>query len=128
MEALVKIACLCLTAVAFVTLLQKNNPEIGVLLLLAAAAVSLLALAAPFAAIKQLLEQMMEWSGMERGIFAPLLKTLGIALICRLGMDICKDAGQNTLASLLEIGGVFAAVMAAAPLLRAVGEMLQTML
>ena len=43
----------------------------------------------------------------------PILKCLGIAVTCRFGADLCKDASQSSLASAVELaGGVCAAAVA----------------
>ncbi len=100
----------------------------GLVLTLSVCVVVLLALMVPIREIVELLNQMMVWSGMSEDIFAPLLKTLGIALICRVGGDLCRDAGQTAMASLVEMGGSFGAILVSIPLLRAVWEMLQSMI
>ena len=120
-------AAVCVLGAVFVVFVKKTNPEIGLMLALSICAVSLVALLVPIREVVDLLRQMMSWSGMSEEVFAPLLKTLGIAMICRVGTDLCRDAGQSAMASLVEMGGAFGAVLVSIPLLRAVWELLQSL-
>ena len=65
------------------------------------------------------MDELLENTGLERELFTPLLKIIGISLVSRLGADLCKDAGQGALSSLVELSGTLCALLAAAPLLAA---------
>ena len=60
-------------------------------------------------------------------LLAPLVKTLGIALVSRLGTEICRDAGQGAMAAVLETAGAFGAVLVSLPLVRAAWELLRSL-
>ena len=60
-------------------------------------------------------------------LFTPLLKTAAIALISRVGSDLCRDAGESAMASLVETAGAFGAILVSLPLMEAVWEMLQVL-
>ena len=59
-------------------------------------------------------------SGLSRELFVPLYKTVGIALVVKIGGSLCRDAGESALASVVETAGAVCALIAALPLLRAV--------
>ena len=128
METIIRLTAVCVVSAVLAVFVKKSSPEMGLVLTLSVCLVVLLALMVPIREIVELLNQMMVWSGMSEDIFAPLLKTLGIALICRVGGDLCRDAGQTAMASLVEMGGSFGAILVSIPLLRAVWEMLQSMI
>jgi stage III sporulation protein AD len=128
METIIRLTAVCVVSAVLAVFVKKSSPEMGLVLTLSVCVVVLLALMVPIREIVELLNQMMVWSGMSEDIFAPLLKTLGIALICRVGGDLCRDAGQTAMASLVEMGGSFGAILVSIPLLRAVWEMLQSMI
>lgn len=44
-------------------------------------------------------------TGMEPEYFAILCKALGIAYLTQLGMDICRDCGENAIGTAVEISG-----------------------
>ena len=70
------------------------------------------------------LEELAEASGVPPGLFAPLYKTIGIALVVQVGGNLCRDAGESALAAVVETAGTLCALLAALPLLRAVLDML----
>ena len=61
---------------------------------------------------------------MPPALFAPLYKTVGIALVVQVGGSLCRDAGESALAAVVETAGAVCAMVAALPLLRAVLDML----
>ena len=65
--------------------------------------------------------------GLPPELLAPLVKTLGIALVSRLGTEICRDAGQGAMAAVLETAGAFGAVLVSLPLVRAAWELLRSL-
>ncbi|MBQ0038177.1 MAG: stage III sporulation protein AD [Clostridiales bacterium] len=121
-------AALCLVCAVLTVLVKKNNPEMGMLLALAVCLVVLAALMGTLEEINAFVRQMMDASNLPPDIFVPLIKTLGIAVISRIGADLCRDAGQAAMASLMEMVGSFGAVLVSLPLFNAVWEMLQSML
>ena len=68
-----------------------------------------------------------EPGGLPPELLAPLVKTLGIALVSRLGTEICRDAGQGAMAAVLETAGAFGAVLVSLPLVRAAWELLRSL-
>ena len=47
-----------------------------------------------------------------------------LALVVQVGGNLCRDAGESALASVVETAGTLCALLAALPLLRAVLDML----
>lgn len=128
MEAVYKVGAVCLVGAVLAVVLKKSSPDMAFLLVLAVAAVVLVWLQDMLRDVTDFLRQMAEASGLAPEVFIPLLKTVGIALISRLGAGLCRDAGEETLATLLEIAAAFGAIWVSLPLLQAVWEMLQTLL
>lgn len=128
METLIRFTVICVIGGVLAVFVKKSSPDLGLMVSIAVCIVVLAALLAPLQEVVGLLRQMMEWSGMPEEVFAPLLKTLGIALLCRVGGDLCRDAGQSAVASLVEMGGALGTILVSVPLLRAVWEMLQSLI
>ena len=128
MDAFIRLFIICVIGAVLAVFVKKSSPDMGLMVTLAVCAVVLTALLAPLRDVVDLLRQMMDWSGMSEEVFTPLLKTLGIALICRVGGEVCRDAGQSAMASLVEMGGALGTILVAVPLLRAVWEMLQSLI
>ena len=123
-----KVTALCLVGAVLAALLKKSSPELALLLALAACAAVLLALVRGVATVTAFVREVMQWGGVESALFAPLFKTVAIALISRTGADLCRDAGEGAMASLVEMAGAFGAVVVSLPLFGAVWELLSEMI
>ena len=128
MELIIKVTAVCLIGALLAVLLKKSNPELSLLLALAACVIVLTAIISGMERIQNFLNEIVTWSGLSSEIFSPLWKTIGIALITRIGTELCKDADENTMASLVETTGTFGAVLVAIPLFQAVWEMLRSLI
>ncbi len=128
METVYKVGAVCLIGALLAVVLKKSSPDMAFLLVLAVAAVVLVWLQDILRDVTDFLRSMAQVSGLAPEVFVPLLKTVGIALISRLGAGLCRDAGETTLATLVEIAAAFGAIWVSLPLLQAVWEMLQTLL
>ena len=84
----------------------------------------MLALAEPLTELLRFLERLAEQSGVSRTLLTPLYKTVGIALVVKMGDGLCRDAGESALAAALEFAGTVCALLTALPLLRAVLELI----
>ena len=59
-------------------------------------------------------------AGVEEALFAPLLKTLAIGVLTQISSAFCRDAGEQALSRIAELGGTALALYAALPLAQAV--------
>ena len=104
--------------------LRKNSPEIGLVLAIAAALL-IVGLGIEFlATLLDFVELLTETAGLSPTLIAPVLKTVGIGILTRLAVDICKDAGQGAIASSVELAGTVAALYIALPLIQTVFQMI----
>lgn len=120
MELSIQAAVLCITAALLALVVRRGSPEAALLLTLGAAVVVLLSLAGSLGLLVDFLGRLVEESGLSRELFIPLYKTVGIALVVKLGGSLCRDAGESALSSVVETAGAVCALIAALPLLRAV--------
>ena len=124
MEQVFQVTALCLVGALLAVVVRRGSPELALLLTLAAAAAVLLALAEPVRELMTFLTELGERSGVSRELFVPLYKTVGIALVVKVGGELCRDAGESALAAVVETAGAVCALLAALPLLRAVLSLL----
>ena len=141
MEQVIQVTGLCVVGALLALVVKRGSPETALLLAVGAAVVVALALAGvvkelavadtirPETAgvVKELLAFLGELgsaSGVSADLFVPLYKTIGIALVVQVGGNLCRDAGESALASVVETAGTLCALLAALPLLRAVLDML----
>ena len=61
---------------------------------------------------------------LESGYINIIIRIIGIAYLARFGSDICRDAGQNTIAQKIELAGKVTIVSLSIPLLTSVLNLL----
>ena len=124
MEQVIQITALCMVGALLALVVRRGNPEQALLLVLGCVVLALLSLVGSIRELLEFLAELGERSGVARDLFVPLYKTVGIALIVKLGGEVCRDAGEAALAAALETAGSICALLIALPLLRAVLSML----
>lgn len=128
MEMIIKVTALCLTGALLAVLLKKGNPEFAMLIAVAVCAAAVIMIMSGLDEILSFINEILNLYGLSTSLFSPIWKSVGIAMITRVGTDLCKDAEAKTMASLVEITGAFSAVLVAIPLFRAVWDMLQSLI
>ena len=133
MDTVLRLAALCLLGALLAVLLRRGGgavsyTELALLLVLAGFGVAVALLLEPLGQLRDFWEEASAWGQLPEQLFQPLLKTVCIALICRTGSDLCRDAGEGALASVLETAGAVAAIVVSLPLFRAVWDLLESLL
>ena len=128
MELVLRLTVLCLVGALLAVLLRRTGPDMALLLALAVCGAGLALLLEPLGALRDFWEEAAGWGDMPMQLFAPLVKTVGIALVSRTGSDLCRDAGESAVASVLETAGAAAAIWVSLPLFQAAWELLRSLL
>ena len=124
MEQIVQVTALCVVGTLLAVVVRRGSPECALVLGIAAAVAVLVFLAQGLEELMAFLAELGERSGVPETLFVPLYKTLGIALVVRVGAGLCRDAGESALGCVVETAGAVCAMLTALPLLRAVLDML----
>ena len=124
MEQSIQVTAACVIAAILALVLRKESPELALLVILAAVVVAFLGLSGLLMDLMAFLQELSDKTGVSQELFVPLYKTIGIALIVRIGGSLCRDAGGTALAAVIEMAGSICALLVALPLLRAVLSML----
>ena len=128
METVLRVTALCLTGALLAVLLHRSGGELALLLSLAVCGVAAMVLMEPLEELRDFWEDAAAWGELPVELFTPLIKTVGIALLSRTGSDLCRDAGEGAIASVLETAGAVAAIVVSLPLFRAAWELLRSLL
>lgn len=128
METVLRVTALCLTGALLAALLHRSGGEMALLLSLAVCGVAAMVLMEPLEELRDFWEDAAAWGELPVELFTPLIKTVGIALLSRTGSDLCRDAGEGAIASVLETAGAVAAIAVSLPLFRAAWELLRSLL
>ena len=127
METVVQIAAVCLAAAILGAVQRQHGRETAAVLGLGVCGVVGVLLRGGLADVLDMLEALAAAGGLPPELLAPLVRALGIALVSRLGTEICRDAGQGAMAAVLETAGAFGAVLVSLPLVRAAWELLRSL-
>lgn len=101
-------------------ILGQYRPEFRMLV---TAAVTLLLMAMVLEQLLPVLEQLrstMELTGLTGDYAAILFKAVGICLLTQLAGDVCRDSGESSIASKIELAGRAAILLTAMPLIQEV--------
>ena len=128
MEQMAQVAILCIVGAVLGLMIKKNTPEMALLLSVAVGGIILLSLLQEAGEIWNFLWDLTERTGVPQAVFSPLMKTVGIAIVTKIGSDLCRDAGESAMASLVETAGAICAILAALPLLQSVIELVEEMI
>ena len=120
MESVVRLAAAAVAAALCAVVVKQHAREVGAVLALAAGALLLGAALGAIEEVRALADELGELIGLSPAVLAPVLKTVGIAILTRIAAELCRDAGEGGIAAAAETAGAAAAVLAALPLLLAV--------
>ena len=110
-------------AAAFCALaVKKYAPEISAVIAAAAGCVILLSLLGELTPVTEQINAFVSEAGIDGGFAAALVKTIGICFISQFTADTCRDAGQSSLASKVELAARIAVTVLSLPMLQRVLE------
>ena len=103
-----------ITSVLAVTV-RSVKPELGLQIGLAGGLVILGIGIAELGGVAEAMREIVARVGTEGDILTPVLKVTGVACMTRIASEICRDAGENALASKTELCGRLLLISAALP-------------
>ena len=112
MEDILKIAAAAVAAAVCAVVVKQRAQEVGLVLSLAAGAL--------VESVRALMDELGEAAGLSPAVLAPVLKTVGIAILTHISAEVCRDAKESGIAAFVETAGAAVALCVALPLLRAV--------
>lgn len=128
MTDILKLAAVAIIAAICAVVVKKNVQELGLVLALAAGVLLLSYALEAIQSVRDLLDMLADTAGLEPAVLAPVIKTVGIAIVTHVSAEVCRDAKEGGLASFLETSGAACALFVALPLVRAVLDMVMGLL
>jgi len=125
---LVRIAGIGIVGAVLAVVVSEKKPEMGMMIGLAFGALALAIVAGKAGAVIQLINDSVDRSGIDANLIVPVLKVTGMAYITQFAVDACRDAGQNSIASKIEIAGKIMMLAVAAPIATALIRMVTTII
>ena len=99
---------------------KKQTPDLALVVTLCAVALILSTAMAALSLVRELIDVLGERAGLSAAVLAPVVKTLGIALLTRVCAELCRDANEGGIAAAVEIAGGGCALLVCMPLFQAV--------
>lgn len=125
---LIKIITIALTGVIVAALTKNINKEISLYIVLAASIMILLIIIGKLSDIFIFMENIYDNVTYGREFFPVIIKVLAIAYITDFTAQICKDAGENTIGSKVELAGKITIFYLAMPIFTTVLELIKQLL
>ena len=117
MELVAKVTVICIVVALTALLLERDTPELGLILTLSAIAVVMGFALSYYRDVREMIDALLGRAGIDGELFLPILKIIAISLVAKLGGDVCRDSGQKALGSVIDLAGTFCSILAAEPLL-----------
>ena len=108
---------LALVVTVFLIILRKEKPEMAVILAIAAAAIILMTLLKSIAQIVTVFESLALKSQLNLDYLKLIVKILGLSYLAGFGAQICKDAGEGSMAAKIELAGKIAILTLGIPIM-----------
>ena len=123
MEILQIVGVGIVATVLIVLLRQSNRSECALLVSLVTGIIIFTLILNKLKYVVEVLNQLVRSTGVEFAYFTTILKIIGIAYIVEFGAQISRDAGENAIASKIELGGKVIMMVLALPILLALMDL-----
>ena len=117
MEEVIKIIGIALIALIITIIIKQYRPEFAIYISLVAGVIILALVIGNLTNVINLLKDISTRSGINNKFLGILLKMTGIAILTELAISICKDAGENAIASKVEIGSKVIIISLSVPII-----------
>lgn len=124
MSVIIRVAGAAIVAAVCAMVVRKQVPEIGLLLSACAGVMILLFCSDAFSSAVALMDKLIDASGLSSAVVTPVMKVTGTAIVTKLAADLCRDAKEGALASVVETAGSVLSLWIVLPLISAVVELL----
>ncbi len=125
---ILQVVGLGLVATVFAVVLRQQKPEFALLLSTIVGVIIFLMVLGKIGAIIDVLRDLSDRANISSAYLGIILKIVGIAYIADFGSQICKDAGENAIATKIEFAAKVLILIIAVPIIMAVLQALLDLL
>lgn len=121
---ILKIIGIGICGVVLLTLVKQYKPEFAVLTAVLVS-IGIISLFIPYlTAMISAFENIADRAGIELYHIKTVIKIIGVAYVCQFASDICKDAGENSVAGKIELGGKVMIITLSMPIIYGLTELI----
>lgn len=121
---IVKVIGVGLTALILIIILKQYKPEFAIYASLIAGAIILFMVMGKLTGVINMLTNLTNKIGVGSSFLKILLKITGIAILTEFAVSICKDSGENAIASKIDLGGKIIIISISIPIITALLELI----
>lgn len=108
--------------------INQYKPEYTILVGLGTGAIMLLFIMPHFSSILEYINELVDVGHIDTNHGKIVVKALGVCIIAQLASDTCKDCGQSSIASKIELGGKVSVLALSIPLFVSLLETVQKLI
>lgn len=121
---IMKIVMVGIIATVLAVLLREERPEIAVVISIVTGLVIFIFIISKLNSVMSVLKYFAAKANIDVLYFSTILKVIAIAYITEFGAQICRDAGEGTIASKVEFAGKVLIMVLAIPILAALMDIM----
>lgn len=121
---IMKIVIVGIIATVLAVLLREERPEIAVVISIVTGLVIFIFIISKLNSVMSVLKYFAAKANIDVLYFSTILKVIAIAYITEFGAQICRDAGEGTIASKVEFAGKVLIMVLAIPILAALMDIM----
>lgn len=124
MGVIEQLAAVAVAGTICAAVVKKQAPDVALVVTLCAVTLILVTAVEVLEPVRELMDALGERAGLSAAVLAPVIKTVGIALLTRVCAELCRDANESGIAAAVEIAGGGCALLVCLPLFQAVLELI----
>lgn len=105
-----------IVAAVLAVTVRQERPEFGMLIGIGGSLLIFFAILPQFTAVVEVFNELAAKTTADAGYINIILKIVGIAYIAEFGAQLCADAGENAIASKIELSGKVLVMLMSAPI------------
>ncbi len=127
-DSMMKIVIFSIISILFILILKPNSPHISSIVMLLASVMIFLFITPFLEQIVLFFNSFSSYMNYKTLYIDIVLKIICISYICEFGAEICKDAGINSIATKIELGGKILIMCLSLPIISEVLKTVMTIL
>jgi stage III sporulation protein AD len=124
----VQIVAISIIAVILVVLIRQYRPEIALQISVVTGLLIFLLIIFKLASVLEELQMFSRQINIDLVYISTIFRIVGIAYIAEFGAQVCKDAGENAIASKIELAGKVIILVLAVPILMALMDLIKNII
>ncbi|MBS4536201.1 stage III sporulation protein AD [Clostridium sp. D2Q-14] len=121
---IIQIVAIGLVSTVIMIILREERPEIAVVLSIATGALIFIFIIDKVVYVIDVLKDLSNKADLDFIYFTTILKIIGIAYVCEFGSQIAKDAGEESIATKIELAGKVMILVISIPILMALLDLI----